>query len=73
VREVRGRGLMIGVDVDRDAWPMLEAAIARAGDGDCGLLILSGGPRTLRFLPPYTIGDDEIVRGLGIVRELLGD
>ncbi|MCL2193798.1 MAG: acetylornithine/succinylornithine family transaminase [Treponema sp.] len=69
VQEVRGRGLMIGVDIDRDAWPILEAAIARAGDG---LLILSGGPKTLRFLPPYTIGDDEIEQGLGIVRELLG-
>jgi len=71
VREVRGRGLMIGVDVDRDAWPMLEAAIARAGDEDCGLLILSGGQKTLRFLPPYVIGDDEIEMGLGIVRKLL--
>ena len=71
VREVRGRGLMIGVDVDRDAWPVLEAALARAADGDCGLLILSGGQKTLRFLPPYIIGDDEIEMGLGIVRKLL--
>jgi len=71
VQEVRGRGLMIGVDVDRDAWPVLEAALARAADGDCGLLILSGGQKTLRFLPPYIIGDDEIEMGLGIVRKLL--
>ena len=70
VLELRGRGLMIGMDLDRDAWPILEAAIARPGDG---LLILSGGPRTLRFLPPYTIDDDEIGRGLDMVRELLGD
>jgi len=74
VREVRGRGLMLGIDIDRDAWPVLEAGIARAGAGDnnCGLLILSGGQKTVRFLPPYIISDSEINQGLNIVRELLG-
>ncbi|MCL2190434.1 MAG: acetylornithine/succinylornithine family transaminase [Treponema sp.] len=68
VREVRGRGLMAGVDLDRDAWPVLEAAIARPGEG---LLVLSGGQKTLRFLPPYVIGDAEIEMGLEAVRKLL--
>jgi len=72
VQEVRGRGLMIGIDIDRDAWPILEAGIARAGDKDHGLLLLSGGQKTLRFLPPYVIDDGEIEQGLEIVRELLG-
>jgi len=72
VREVRGRGLMIGIDIDREAWPVLEAAIARAGKKDCGLLILSAGEKTLRLLPPYIISDSEIEQGLEIVRELLG-
>jgi len=72
VQEVRGRGLMIGIDIDRDAWPILEAGIARAGDKDHGLLLLSGGQKTLRFLPPYVIDDGEIEQGLRIVRELLG-
>jgi acetylornithine/N-succinyldiaminopimelate aminotransferase len=71
VREVRGRGLMIGIDIDREAWPVLEAAIARAAQKDCGLLILSAGEKTLRLLPPYIISDSEIEQGLEIVRELL--
>jgi acetylornithine/N-succinyldiaminopimelate aminotransferase len=72
VREVRGRGLMIGIDIDREAWPVLEAAIARAGKKDCGLLLISAGEKTLRLLPPYIISDSEIEQGLEIVRELLG-
>jgi acetylornithine/N-succinyldiaminopimelate aminotransferase len=72
VKEVRGRGLMIGVDITGDAWPVLEKAIARANAGTPGLLMLSAGPKTLRFLPPYTISDAEIEQGLGILRELAG-
>ena len=71
IQEVRGRGLIIGVDIDRDAWPVLEAAVARADDNRCGLLLLSAGSKTLRFLPPYTISDTEIEEGLEIVKELL--
>jgi acetylornithine/N-succinyldiaminopimelate aminotransferase len=72
IQEVRGRGLMIGIDIARDAWPLLEAAIARADTCRCGLLMLSAGQKTLRFLPPYIINDSEIEQGLEILRELLG-
>ncbi|MDR2028188.1 MAG: aspartate aminotransferase family protein [Treponema sp.] len=65
IREIRGRGLIIGVDITAQAWPVLEAALAR------GLLILQAGTNTLRFLPPYTISDEEIDQGLGILREVL--
>ena len=65
VQEVRSRGLMLGIDIDRDSWPVLESAVAR------GLLLLSAGQKTLRLLPPYTITDSEIDRGLEIMRQLL--
>jgi len=65
VQEVRGRGMMIGIDIDREAWPVLEAGIAN------GILILSAGPKTLRLLPPYTISDSEIDQGLEILKKLL--
>jgi acetylornithine/N-succinyldiaminopimelate aminotransferase len=71
VQEVRGRGLMIGIDIDRDAWPVLEKAIARADEKNCGLLILSAGPKTLRLLPPYIISDSEIDQGLEMLREVV--
>jgi acetylornithine/N-succinyldiaminopimelate aminotransferase len=65
VKAVRGRGLMIAVDIDRDAWPVLEAGLEK------GLLFLSAGPRTLRFLPPYIVSDAEIDQGLAIIKGIL--
>jgi acetylornithine/N-succinyldiaminopimelate aminotransferase len=69
--EIRGKGLMIGMDIAGDAWPVLEKAVARADAAKPGLLLLSAGQKTLRFLPPYTISDGEIEQGLGILKELL--
>jgi acetylornithine/N-succinyldiaminopimelate aminotransferase len=73
VKEVRGKGLMIGFDIENDSWPVLEAAIARADlkKDKCGLLIKSGGVKTLRLLPPYTLTDSEIEQGVDIIAELL--
>jgi acetylornithine/N-succinyldiaminopimelate aminotransferase len=65
IKDVRGRGLIIGADINREAWPVLEMALSK------GLLLLSAGPNTLRFLPPYIISDDELDRGLEILKEVL--
>jgi len=72
VKEIRGRGLMIGFDIEGSAWPLLEAAIARADSvkDQCGLLLLSAGNNTLRLLPPYTLTDAEIEQGIAIISEL---
>ncbi|MDR0377366.1 MAG: acetylornithine/succinylornithine family transaminase [Spirochaetaceae bacterium] len=83
IQSVRGRGLMIGVDLDVEAWPVLEAAVARARGPDAGerdvkernvpgLLMLPAGPKTLRFLPPYIISDEEIDCGLEMLKGILG-
>jgi acetylornithine/N-succinyldiaminopimelate aminotransferase len=76
IKEVRGRGLLIGIDIDKDAWPILEKAIACAsginsGEKNHGLLILSAGQKTLRLLPPLIISDSEIDQGLEMLREIL--
>jgi len=73
VKEVRGRGLMIGLDVEESSWLLLKAGIARAdaSKNQCGLLMLSAGTNTLRIFPPYTITDSEIEQGLEILFELL--
>ncbi|MDR0291066.1 MAG: acetylornithine/succinylornithine family transaminase [Treponema sp.] len=70
VQEVRSYGLMTGIDIENDAWPILEAGIARA-QTRCGLLLLSAGQKTLRLLPPYIISDSEIEQGLEMLREVL--
>jgi len=71
IKEVRGRGLLIGIDIENDAWPVLEKAIARADGKNCGLLILSAGQKTLRLLPPLIISDSEIEQGLEMLREII--
>ena len=67
---VRGRGLMFGLacDADRDlAGRISKQAFAR------GLVIETSGAHdeVLKFLPALTITDDELLRGLAIVRESL--
>jgi acetylornithine/N-succinyldiaminopimelate aminotransferase len=65
VTEVRGKGLMIGVDITGDAHDVMEEALNQ------GLLILTAGKQTLRFLPPYIISDKEIDEGLRILKAIL--
>ncbi|MCL2070473.1 MAG: acetylornithine/succinylornithine family transaminase [Treponema sp.] len=71
IKEIRSRGLMIGFDISRDAWPVLEAAIKRAGPELPGLLLLSAGKQTLRLLPPYIVTDAELEQGLDVLKSLL--
>jgi acetylornithine/N-succinyldiaminopimelate aminotransferase len=62
---------MIGEDITEEAWTILEKAITRADAKTPGLLLLSAGKNTLRFVPPYIISDAEIEEGLEILRDLL--
>jgi acetylornithine/N-succinyldiaminopimelate aminotransferase len=72
ITAIRGIGLMLGVDITVESWPLLEALISKAGTAahtaNAGLLLLSAGKQTLRFLPPYTISDSEIEQGLEMVK-----
>ena len=67
ITEIRARGMMFGIDLDIEAWPILEAALKE----NPGLLLLSAGTNTLRLLPPYIISDAEIDHGLEIVKKML--
>jgi acetylornithine/succinyldiaminopimelate/putrescine aminotransferase len=54
VREVRGRGLMLAVEVD-DAPGLVRRALLEQR-----LVINAIGPTTVRFLPPLVVSEDEI-------------
>jgi predicted acetylornithine/succinylornithine family transaminase len=56
VAEVRGRGLMIGVET---AAPVAKAVVAAARDAH-GLLVNATGEMTLRIVPPLTITAEEV-------------
>jgi 4-aminobutyrate aminotransferase/(S)-3-amino-2-methylpropionate transaminase len=70
VREVRGLGAMLGIELAPDHVP---ATIAAARER--GLLLLSCGlyGEAVRLLPPLTIGDDELADGLDILEAALGE
>ena len=65
VRAVRGTGYIWGMDVAEPA-----ANIVKRG-WDAGLLILTAGEHTLRFLPPLTARRSDLERGLALLKSIL--
>ena len=67
--EVRGRGLMIGVET---AGPFAKQAVAVARDTH-QLLVNATGDTTLRIVPPLTISADEVDEAVRRLRAALGE
>ena len=65
VREVRGLGLMVGVELRRRVGPYLEALVER------GVLALSAGTTVIRLLPPLVISREELSRVAEALAEVL--
>ena len=65
IREVRGAGLLVGVDLDVPAAGVIAAARAR------GLLVINAGETTLRIAPPLVITRDHIDQAVAILGECL--
>lgn len=61
ISEIRGRGLILGLQLTRDPAPIVTAARER------GLLVITAGVNTLRFIPPLVISTAEIEEGLEIL------
>ncbi|MFB6073579.1 MAG: aspartate aminotransferase family protein [Haloarculaceae archaeon] len=66
VREVRGEGLMIGVEVGRRAMGALRDLAM-----DHQVLALPAGRTVVRLLPPLTVGDEEIETVVDALAEVL--
>lgn len=67
VVEIRGKGLMIGIQLKEDvsAKDMVTALLCM------GVVALTAGKNTLRLLPPLTIRDDELEAGINILKGVL--
>ena len=66
VVEVRGAGVIWGVELDRPAAPVVEAALER------GLLINRTADTVLRLLPPYIVDSADIDQMAAVLDSALG-
>ncbi len=67
VVDVRGRGLMIGVELNYDVKPVVERLL------DKGIICGPAGPRVLRFVPPLIIEQTHIDRVVSALDSALGE
>lgn len=65
VKEVRGRGLIIGMELEKEAGAYVSACMEK------GLLIASAGPNVLRFVPPLIISEADIDQAVHILDGVL--
>ena len=64
VQSVAGLGMMLGIQLDVDAKPVIHTLL------EAGLLVLSAKTK-IRLLPPLTISQDELDKGLSILENTL--
>jgi predicted acetylornithine/succinylornithine family transaminase len=65
ITEVRGLGLMVGVEMDIDVTPLSKAGYAH------GVLMINAGPNVLRLLPPLIIEETHIDRFVDALQAIL--
>ena len=54
IGEVRGRGLLLGMELDVEANAIIDAGYER------GLIMVNAGPQVLRFVPPLIVTNDDV-------------
>jgi len=67
IEEVRGLGLMVGIQLRERVAPYLDA-LARSG-----VLALAAGPKVLRLLPPLTIDERDLETVTEVLERVLGE
>jgi predicted acetylornithine/succinylornithine family transaminase len=65
IREVRGLGLMIGIELKEKAGPYVQMLMAK------GVIALLAGATVIRLLPPLVISREEIDTVVSVLKEIL--
>ncbi len=65
VREVRGKGLLLGMELDLDCAPVIRECMGE------GLLVAGAGANVLRMAPPLTIGEEDVAEALSVLERVL--
>ncbi len=66
IRAIRGRGLLLGIELRQRAQPYLEALLER------GVFALQAGPNVIRLLPPLVITEEQLDHVLDALADVLG-
>lgn len=64
---VRGKGLMMGMELTVEAAPIVNMMREKHH-----ILLLTAGPNVVRLLPPFTIEKEEIAHAVSVLDEVLG-
>jgi LysW-gamma-L-lysine/LysW-L-ornithine aminotransferase len=67
IKEVRGKGLMLGVELRYDVLGVILKALGK------GVLILDAGRTVIRLLPPMVITKEQIDRAIKVLDEAFGE
>lgn len=65
IKEIRGSGLLVGVELDIEVGPIVEKAY------DKGVILVSAGANVLRFVPPLVINKEELATAVSVVGDIL--
>ena len=68
VREIRGLGLMVAVELRQKAGPYLKTLME-----EHGVIALPAGPNVIRFLPPLVVSKEEIDLAVRALAETIGE
>jgi acetylornithine/succinyldiaminopimelate/putrescine aminotransferase len=65
IKAVRGKGLLVGLDLDRPAGGVVTAC------REAGLLVLTSGDAILRLTPPLIVDEADVDRAVEIIERVL--
>lgn len=67
IKEVRGLGLMQGVELDREGKSVVEGCLKK------GLIINCAAEKVLRLMPALNVSKEEVDEALAVLEEVLGE
>ena len=67
VVDVRGKGLMLAIELDRSGRDFISAAIKK------GMLLVGAGEKVVRFVPPLVLSKEDVDTAISILDDILGE
>ena len=65
IKEVRGLGLMVGIELDTEVKDIVLKCMEK------GLLVINAGAKVIRFVPPLIITKADVDKAIEIIKEVI--